>query len=504
MKRTLLGLVMLSSLALMAAPKANAAALGECGKSYAFELHGTEPSSTNDAALHYIVGIGQITFGAAGTAGPTGCTVTHLETMYNDNDFNTFIAGPNTCYAPSSVLGGGIPCFDGADHEAGAGSLTPSVFGGGAQTLTIVPSFGWTNGGPAATSLPLAFTLQGNAGSVTVLGNSVPDSGPTASAPPPAKPVLAITLQKQSTTAVLPVVGANTNSCGAFGCTGVAFGGDNSGYGVAPYLGLSSSLFQGYGAPASDPFAQPITGTFGTTINSLQIFANGQAGGVATFSNNDNVGNTSGATNNSCDTQVFQTGNFADGTSNNAAAIVHPVSANCADAFIAAKFTLGNVVFGATSTSSFSIVTGIAASITGGGLVPPGLMADALLLASAPPGKLTTTIPAAQTPLLMQTGTSHSWNITNTSPAGCDITVTMPTVGPAGPGGCTVSLMGGSPKAILQEGDTSTTAAFTANCSCAALPEDDVGVTTTLTVTSSDCPMTTATGGGPINVQCVN
>jgi len=493
---------MLSSLALMAAPKANAAALGECGKSYAFELHGTEPSSSNDSVLHYIVGIGTITFGAAGTSGPTGCTVTHLETMYNDNDFNTFIAGPNACYLPSSVLGGGAPCFDGADHQGGPGTLTPSPFGGGAQTLAIAPSFGWVGGGPGAATLPLSFTLQGNAGSVTVLGSSVPDGGPTASAPPPAKPVLAITLQKQSTTAVLPVVGANTNSCGAFGCTGVGFGFDNSGYGVAPYVGLSVSLFQGYGAPASDPFAQPITGTFGTTTNSLQIFANGQAGGVATFSNNDNVGNTSGATNNSCDTQVFQTGNFPDGSSNNAAAIVHP-SLSCADGFISAMFTLGNVVYGTTDTSSFSIVTSIAASITGGGLVPPGLMADAVLLASAPPGKVTTTIPAAQTPLLLQTGTSHAYNVTNTSPAGCDLTVTMPTVGPSGPGACTVSLMAGSPQSILSKGDTSTVGAFTANCTCTGI-EDDVGVTTTLTVTSSDCPMTTATGGGPINVTCVN
>jgi len=499
MKRTLLGLVMLSSLALMAAPKANATALGECGKSYAFELHGTEPSSSNDSVLHYIVGIGVISFNAAGTNGPTGCTVAHLETMYNDNDFNTFIAGPNTCYAASSVLGGGIPCFDGADHQNTPGTLSPSPFGGGAQTLSIDAKFLWTNGGPATTNLPLSFTLQGNAGAVTVLGNSVPDGGPTASAPPPGKPVLAITLQKQSTTAVLPVVGANPNSCGAFGCTGVAFGGQNSGYGNAPYVGLSSSLFQGYGAPSSDPFAQPITGTFGTTVNSLQIFTNGQAGGVATFSNNDNVGNTTGATNNSCDTQVFQSGNFADGTSNNAAAIVHPVSANCADAFIAAKFTLGNVPFGTTDTSGYSMVTGIAASITGGGLVPPGLMANALLLASSPPGKVTTT---ATVNALLQTGTTHAYNVTNTSPAGCDLTVTMPTVGPSGPGGCTVSLMGGSPKAILQEGDTASVGSFVATCTCANPTEDDVGVTTTLTVTSSDCPI--ATGAGPINVQCVN
>jgi len=289
MKRTLLGLVMLSSLALMAAPKANAAALGECGKSYAIELHGTEPSSTNDAELFYIVGIGQITFNAAGTSGPTGCTVGHLELMYNDNDFNTFIAGPTFCDLSASVLGGGIPCFDGADHQTTPGTLTPSSFGGGAATLSIVAKFGWAGGGPTTVSLPLSFTLQNNAGASTVLGGSVPDAGPTASAPPPQKPALAIILQKQSTTVTLPVTGPGScASAGSpppfpYGCTG----GGNDGYGVAPYVGLSVSLFQGYGAPSSDPFAQPITGTFGTTTNSLQIFTNGQAGGVASFSEDE-------------------------------------------------------------------------------------------------------------------------------------------------------------------------------------------------------------------------
>ena len=62
MKRILLGLVMLSSLALMAAPKASAAALGECGKNYAMEFHGAEPSTSNGAALKYISGIGEIQF----------------------------------------------------------------------------------------------------------------------------------------------------------------------------------------------------------------------------------------------------------------------------------------------------------------------------------------------------------------------------------------------------------------------------------------------------------
>ena len=496
MKRTLLGLVMLSSLALMAAPKANAAALGECGKSYAFEVHGTEPSSSNDSVLNYIVGIGQVTFNAAGTSGPTGCTVASGELMYNDNDFNTLVAGPATCYPTHSLLGGGAPCFDGGNHMSG--TLTPSSNGGGAATLSNVAVFNWANGGAAVVPLPLAFTLQNNAGASTVLGGSVPDAGPTASAPPPQKPVLAIIMQKQSTTVTLPVTGATPLACGGFGCSGAGASTDN-GYGTAPYVGLSVSLFQGYGAPSSDPFAQPITGTFGTTTNSLQIFTNGLAGGVASFSNNDNVGNTTGATNNSCDTQVTQTGNFADGTSNNAAAIVHPVSANCADAFAAAQFILGNVVYGTTDTSSFSMVTGVAAAATGGNLAPPGLMADAVLLSSAPAGKLssTATINAA----LKSTGATvtKTYSLTNTSPAGCDVAINMPTVGPSGPGVCTVSLMGGNPTTVLKEGDTAAAVAATVDCTCTGAA-DPTGVTSTLTVTSSDCLV--GAGAGPISVQC--
>ena len=109
MKRTLLGLAMLCSLALAAAPKANATALPECGHSYAIELHGTEPSSSNDAPLHYIVGVGQISFHAAGDNGPTGCTVTGGEMIYNDADYLGFSVGPAGCYLADSFLGGGIP-----------------------------------------------------------------------------------------------------------------------------------------------------------------------------------------------------------------------------------------------------------------------------------------------------------------------------------------------------------------------------------------------------------
>ena len=480
MKRILLGLAMVSSLALMAA-QANAAAPGECGKSYAMTMHGTEPALTNDATLHYIVGIGQITFGAAGTAGPTGCAVTHLEIEYNDNAVNTFNAGPATCDSGDSLLGTGIPCFDGGDHQNTAGTLTFSTFGNGAATLAIDPSFSWVNGGPGTADLPLAFTLQGSSGAVTALGSSVPDfAGPTSA--PPASPVLDITLQKQSTTVTLPVNG------GA------------SGYGTAPYLGLNMSLFEGYGAPHSDPFALPgISGAFGSTISALQIFANGQAGGSASFSTNDNVGNTTGATENDCDSQVTQESNNGDGTSHNLAVFVHP-SANCGDAAAGAGFAIDTVQWGTTDTNSYETVGGLEDTAdTANEFIPSGDIANAIGLASAPAGKLSVILsPAAETdsgPTFPQTkGALHK--ITNTSPAGCDMSVGIAHASGTG-SECSAALSGTT---ALSEGDTATTP-ITVNCTCTSksVAETD---TYTVTTTSSDCP-DPATGGS-ILFTCKN
>ena len=135
----------------------------------------------------------------------------------------------------------------------------------------------------------------------------------------------------------------------------------DNGYGVAPYLGLSISLFEGYGSPHSNPFRTPgVTGSFGSTISALQIFADGLAGGSASFSSNDSVGDTTGVTENDCDTQLTQESNFGDGTSNNKAAIVHP-SLTCGDAAAGAAFTIDTVQFGATDTSDYAIVSGLAA-----------------------------------------------------------------------------------------------------------------------------------------------
>ena len=474
MKRLVLGLVMAGGLAFLTAPMANAAALGECGKSYAFQVHGTEPASSSGSALNYIVGIGQITFGAAGSSGPTGCTVSHLEMIYNDGG-STFNAAPAACDASGSLLGGGISCFDGGDH--GTGTLTPSPFGNGGQRLAIDPSFVLVNGEPDSASLPLAFTLQANSGSLVVVGSSVPDNGPTPTSAPPGSPVLVITLQKQSTTVTLPVNGGG------------------NGYGFAPYVGLSVSDFEGFGAQSSDPFDLPgIDGAFGSTVTAAQLFTNGQAGGSVSFSTNDNVGNTTGATENDCDTQLTQSSNFADGTSNNKASIVHP-SLQCGDAAVGAAFTISAVAWGATDTSSYQTVTGLTDTPDlGGQLVPSSDIAYATSYASAPAGKLTS----------LTLGTLVSINdtkdgyvkLTNTTPAGCDVTISMPTVSS---GTCTLSLTPASPVSALVEGDTPSTVYATPQCICTGTSGSSV--TGTVTISSSDC-LSSATS--PASVVCKN
>jgi hypothetical protein len=503
MKRILLGLVMVSSLALMAA-QANAAALIECGKSYAFSLHGTEPELTNDQALHYIAGIGQITFNAAGTSGPTGCTVSHLDTFYNDNaspeaGIGTFTGAPAGCYVGSSLLGGGIGCMDGGNHQGTTGTLTPSADGNGAATLAIDPSFTWTDGSAGASNMPLTFTVQNNAGGAIVLGNSVSETaGPTTTAKQEG-PVLVITLQKQSTTATLPVTGATPTACGPLGCTGTGSSTDN-GYGVAPYLGLSISLFEGYGSPSSNPFQTPgVTGSFGSTISALQIFADGLAGGSASFSSNDSVGNTAGpaGVNGDCDTSVVQTGNFADGSSNDAASIIHATS-KCADAAAGAQFQLSAVQWGPTDTEDYVIVTGLTDTPDlGGALIPAGIMSVAQGLPSAPPGFFHSNNTAAINLNVVSTPVNKAITLTDTSPAGCDATFTfVPThTDPQ----CAVSL---SASSAAVEGDNPTAVPGTSViCTCTAT-EAAAPTTGTFTVTSSDCDL--SVGNATETVSCQN
>jgi len=530
MKRVILGLLMLGGFALAAAPAhANFNLNAECNSNYAIEIHGTEPELSADSALHYIAGVGTLSLGPQSgsiAAGNNNCQVTGGELIYNDNDLLTFTAGPAACYVSLSLLGGGIPCFDGNNHASTVtGTLVQAPDGG--AILNVVYDFGWTNGGPAASSLPLSFNLQGNAGASWVLGNSVPDPGPNPSSPPPGSPVLVLQMQKQAlhSTISLPVTGPlppQTLPVSCLGCTPPSLltlgstGGGGNGYGVAPYLGLSISLFQGYGAPSGDAFSQPIQGSFGTTLSSLQIFANGQAGGSASFSSNDNVGNTTGATNDDCDTIVTQTGNFADGTSNDGAALVHP-SLACADATLSpgslpgtlggAAFMLSAVVWGPTDSSTYTTTTGLASTmLTGGAIVPVGLESDATGLFSVPAGGINNLVFTSITSVNNHTATFPFVEFFSDTPAGCDVQISMPSVSTgSGTTACHLELdnlsnVATNPVNAVVEGDSFPFSKYAFE-SCTCNGTSGGSATSTLTITSPDCPLSGTTS---YSVNCKN
>lgn len=503
MRRIVLALLMLGD-SLLPLTTAQASLNLECGHSYAFEMHGTEPSLTSDAALHYIVGVGQLTLGPQTPPGAgNGCTITHGELIYSDNDVLTHSAGPTTCYAAQSLLGGGIPCFNGGTSPS---EMTGSLVSGndGGAVLSLVATEGWLNGAATPSSIPLSFNIQGNSGNHLVMGSSVPDFGPAPTSAPPGSPVLVLTMEHQHPAVTLPVTGPGPQpaqfppgylnpAASPLTCTG---GGCN-GFGVAPYLGLSISLFQGYSAPSADQFTQPIAGTFGSTISSLQIFPNGEAGGSASFNTNDNVGNTSGASNNDCDVGMLQTGNFSDGTSNDAVWMEHP-GPKCSDASIAATFELSTVQRSVADSDTFSIMTGLSAStLTGGLVIPAGLMSDAIGLSSVPAGSITNLTSA--TIVAINSTKTGTVKITNNSPAGCDVSISMP-ASSASNGGASCSLAGFSTTALV-EGDTASTPYATISCTCSGGVSPAVSTTSTVTLTSSDCPLSGSTS--PM-VNCKN
>ncbi len=277
-------------------------------------------------------------------------------------------------------------------------------------------------------------------------------------------------------------------------------GGDNNGYGVLPYLGLSISLFEGYGSPHSNPFQTPgVTGSFGSTISALQIFADGLAGGSASFSSNDSVGDTAGlaGVNGDCDTTVVQTGNFGDGTSNDAASIIHSTP-RCADAAAGAQFQLSAVQWGPTDTEDYVIVTGLTDTPDlGGALIPAGIMSVALGLPSAPPGYFHSNNTAAINLNVVSAPVDKQITLTDTSPAGCDATFTYtPThTDPQ----CAVSLTASS---AAVEGDNPTAVNATqVTCTCTAT-EAAAPTTGNFTVTSSDCDL--SVGNATETVSCQN
>jgi hypothetical protein len=462
--RVILSFVMASGLALAAAPKANAVSLPECGHSYAFQVHGAEPSTINNEALSYIVGIGQITFGPLNSDGR--CAVAHLEMIYNDDDVVGFSAGAASCNVGSGAT---IPCFDGGDHQAVPGLLTPSSNGNGAAALAIMPSFNWLNDSTTSTSLPLVFTLQATTGASTIIGTSVPmpredfvDN-----------PVLTITMQKQSTTVTLPVSGPI---------------GPGSALGVAPFLGNFVLSFDRFGAPAADPYAFPITGAFGSAVGAFQIFLNTSSGGSLSFNTNANIGYAT--TDNDCPFigAPFDF-DYADGTTIgnlDFGQAYAPPSTTCARSLSSeTNFWLDGVVWGPSDTSAYLIETGYAISppnIT----VPAGEMLVGTSYPSAPAGLLTNQV---QTTLVAPKKTSSGYvKSTNTTPVLCDVTAALTSVTD---GVCSLSLVSFplvSPEPVMgvANADSPSTQYATTDCTCTTSGPAD-SVSSTLTITSDFC-----------------
>jgi hypothetical protein len=495
MKRILLSLMMAGGLAMLAAPYANAAAPGECGKTYAILISGNQVSNNRatggsgfPGALTAANGVGTVTFGAASG---TGCSVTHGEVIFNSGDVQTSPAGeyigPSVCYQAVSALGSGLPCFDGGSHLTG--TLAPSANAGLSLQLSLLVAYNWIDGSIATGSIPLGFTVQNNTGATIVTGTSNPGTG---------LPVLTIELQK---------IGTTTNSTPAVPTV----------FGTAPYLGDTTISCQAWGANDTDfvaslnDAAPAVSGAYESTIGDLQIFNAAQAGGSLSFNGNDNVGSTTTPNNandcaftdvpgsecsialgTSCGTVPSAYG-FADGTSNSIAFVGTSGNSCGLDNTAGAGYATSAVVYGATYTSNYIAVTGLFS--TGTGFVPPGGESTCQGFSQVPAGTISA-LTAPSTLVNVTPGTkSAPIKITSTSPADCDIEASLvKTSGPASVCSATVT---GSPFDV--NGGTIVNSAMV-NCTCTAKTPAETDVYT-LTVASEACPIHT---GASTTITCKN
>lgn len=499
--RILLGFVIANCLVLGAAPIAHAVTLPECGNSYALELHGTEPAVSGASPLNYIAGVGQITFGPpakfAVRGQAFGCTVTHLKMIYNDNAALGFSASPAHCLDADTVLGTGIPCFDGEDHEAAPGGLVgPSGSLGVAATLSITPSFDWLNGTLTSASLPLSFNLDANAGASTIVGTSVAPMGPDLSpGSPPANPVLTIVMQKQASRVTLPVEGPNNPpGCVLPNCNG---------YGVAPYVGLSVISLEGYNALSTAPSMPPVAppGTYSSAVGEFQIFSQGFAdgGGTITFNNDANLGIVGPPlAQANCYFLGDQLANFADGTNNNNYIFGYNGSSSTCSGTNSQNggnppnnffnYTSG-VQWGATDTSSYFILTSTDVWLSDRPNVAT-VMQLGTSYPSAPAGALTNLV-APQT-LIAPNKTSTGYvDLENTSPDACISQINLLSTSD---GICSLSLVsypGGTPSPVQtsEAPGTPLTQYATVKCTCTtSSPPDSVSTTLGISELGHSCP----------------
>lgn len=513
MKRILLGFVMLSGLALAAAPVANATPVvnsgPECGNSYAFQVHGAQPNNngstveTINAAgsgadvaaagpLNYIAGVGVIQFDTVAN----GCGITG-EMIYDDDGFATGLLGA-PAGLPGAFNGGYYAAFDCLNHFTGA-SIIPGPDGG--RTLTFTAGFNFTDGSPVASSaITLSFWTQANAGASIVTGTSVATNGPND--PPPlspyggsSAPVLTIVMQKQAL---------------ASSVAGTQIATGTTRYGTAPLLGLNIISCEGFGNKITDPFALPAYGSFGSTSGAIQLFSTGQTGGSLNFNSNDNVGTENfplGGINNNNDCAFYSTQvtpACANGTYN-ALATLPLGSPTCANGYVDARDATGAAVWGPTDANSYQMVTSIGDAIpfplgTGGAMSEdPGEVAFCTTYSSVPAGLITNLmVPTAF--LVPDAGgtTSGYIKLTNTTPATCSVTATL--TGTTTDATCRLTVNGGLTSTETVPGNTPSTLYFNTACTCTAeSPEDTTStISATMTMTSSNCPLYGVTVHTPI------
>jgi len=513
MKRLVLGLVMMGSLALMAAPSAIAAPPGLCGHSYAILMTGGDPSvvtatggATLPGALTLAYGVGEITFAAASGPTATSCAISGGALIYNAGDIQTnpigFYQGPAVCYAGESALGTGVPCFDG---QPTGPEMTGSLSNGGpdgAYVLSFAASYAWFDAADAPGSTPFGFWLQNTLGSSIGVGISIPGTVNTA-LPGNGAPVLNITLEKIGATPVGTV------------------------YGVAPYKGESALSCSAAGAndtdfvaasqaAGSNGFGPTIAGGLEMTTGSVAIFDATQIGGSLSFNANDNyVISGTPASNNDCSFAFTPAGQFADGTNNGVASITGSGS-DCDDALTAgAGYSVSAVQWGTTDGDNYTMPTGLVSSATG--FVPSGGESACTEYEQTPVTGNVSNL--TSTTIVAVNNTAHGYvKVTNPTEADCDIEIAMPSTSntysgtaqdaactglrapyacctSAGHGTCvdeTCSLnLTGNPVSADAPGPAPAVQLGTTNCTCSGLNANSTS--STLTLSSVQCGLFGAT-----------
>jgi hypothetical protein len=484
MKRFPFVLVVTGILALTSSPPAGAVPPGLCGHSYAMLMTGTFPTAiqqdgtaTQPGALTHAVGVGVITFAAASVPTATGCKVASGELIYNAGDVQTSpngeFFGPAHCYDGDTIVGHGVPCFDGTNHFGSDGSLSPSPFGNGALSLAFSASYAWFDNNILSGAKSFVFTVQNSLGSSTVVGTSVALPG---------APILTLTMQKIGVTPVGTTLG------------------------VAPYLGESSISCQSWGANQTDSTSSSLnppgiaggaSSAVGQTVifpaadyvGPNPIFADG--GGSISFNSNDNIV-TSGTppSNNDCAIAIqpgtnfspqypFPTFAFPDGTSNTVVNFF--AGADCSNITPTTIVQFVNSAVQWSPTDSNSYLTTAALGANANGFIPPGNEMTCTTYYAAAAGELHSVV----TPITLTTpkpgAKSATIKLTNTSPADCPVDFAF--VGAKTDGICTLSV---TPSTEVPGDGVSTAAAAT--CTCGATP-DTTGFSATLELISMVCPV---------------